>query len=323
MRLKTFTAASMGEAMEHVRQTLGEDAVIISSQTLPATGDVWVTAAIDQPDEDFDAKPSTGTAAIIQALNDHGAPIGFIDKILDGIPSDDAASPEIALATAFETRLRFAPIEEKLLRPIMLVGPPGSGKTVAAAKLAARARLDGRDCLLISTDTARVGGSARLAAFAQILKMELHTADAKAGLAEISRTANGRAAFIDSASVNPFDPAEMSELASAAAAGGAEPVLVMAAGSDALEAAEIARAFAAIGAVRMIAARLDTARRHGGILAATSAGLALAELGASPTIGDGLLPASAASLARTLLAHIAVPPTALPQANKNTPEAVS
>jgi flagellar biosynthesis protein FlhF len=323
MRLKTFTAASMGEAMEHVRQTLGEDAVIISSQTLPATGDVWVTAAIDQPDEDFDAKPSTGTAAIIQALNDHGAPIGFIDKILDGIPSDNAASPEIALATAFETRLRFAPIEEKLLRPIMLVGPPGSGKTVAAAKLAARARLDGRDCLLISTDTARVGGSARLAAFAQILKMELHTADAKAGLAEISRTANGCAAFIDSASVNPFDPAEMSELASAAAAGGAEPVLVMAAGSDALEAAEIARAFAAIGAVRMIAARLDTARRHGGILAATSAGLALAELGASPTIGDGLLPASAASLARTLLAHIAVPPTALPQANKNTPEAVS
>jgi flagellar biosynthesis protein FlhF len=323
MRLKTFTAASMGEAMEHVRQTLGEDAVIISSQTLPATGDVWVTAAIDQPDDDVDAKPSTGTAAIIQALNDHGAPIGFIDKLLDGVPSDNTASPEVALAAAFETRLRFAPIEEKLLRPVMLVGPPGSGKTVAAAKLAARARLDGRDCLLISTDTERVGGSARLAAFAQILKLELHTADAKAGLSEISRTANGRAAFIDSASVNPFDSTEMSELASAAAAGGAEPVLVMAAGGDALEAAEIARAFAAIGAVRMIATRLDTARRHGGILAATSTGLALAELGASPTIGDGLLPASAASLARTLLAHISVPPTALSQANKNTPEAVS
>jgi len=40
MRLKTFTAATMGEAMERVRQTLGADAVIISSQTLPATGDV-------------------------------------------------------------------------------------------------------------------------------------------------------------------------------------------------------------------------------------------------------------------------------------------
>jgi flagellar biosynthesis protein FlhF len=323
MRLKTFTAATMGEAMEHVRQTLGEDAVIISSQTLPATGDVWVTAAIDQADEEFEAKPSTGTAAIVQALNDHGAPLGLIDKILDGVPGDDRASPEIALATAFETRLRFSPIEEKLLRPIMLVGPPGSGKTVTAAKLAARARLEQRDCLLISTDTERAGGSARLAAFAQILKMELQTADAKAGLAELGRAANGRAAFIDSASVNPFDSAEMSELASAAAAGGAEPVLVLAAGGDALEAAEIARAFAAIGAVRMIATRLDTARRHGGILAATSTGLALAELGASPTIGDGLLPASAVSLARTLLAHISVPPTALSQANKNTPEAVS
>lgn len=323
MRLKTFTAATMGEAMEHVRQTLGEEAVIISSQTLPATGDVWVTAAIDQADDEFVAKPSTGAAAIIQALNDHGAPLGLIDKILDGVPADNKATPEIALATAFETRLRFAPIEEKLLRPVMLVGPPGSGKTVTAAKLAARARLDGRDCLLVTTDTARAGGSARLAAFAQILKMELHSADAKAGLSALSHTVNGRAAFIDSASVNPFDPTEMSELASLAAAGGAEPVLVLAGGSDALEAAEIARAFAAIGAVRMIATRLDTARRHGGILAATNAGLALAELGASPTIGDGLLPASAASLARTLLAYIGAPPTALPEANKNTPEAVS
>jgi hypothetical protein len=73
----------------------------------------------------------------------------------------------------------------------------------------------------------------------------------------------------------------------------------------------------------MIATRLDTARRHGGILSATSAGLALAELGTSPTLGDGLLPANAASLARTLLAHIGAPPTALPEANKNTPEAVS
>lgn len=323
MRLKTFTAATMGEAMERVRQTLGEDAVIISSQTLPATGDVWVTAAIDQADDDFGGKPSTGTAAIIQALNDHGAPLGLLDKLLDGVPGDAGATPEIALAAAFETRLRFAPVEEKLLRPVMLVGPPGSGKTVAAAKLAARARLDGRDCLLVTSDTERAGGSARLAAFAQILKMELHTADGKSALAEVGRAANGRAAFIDSASVNPFASDEMSTLASAAAAAGAEPVLVLAAGGDALEAAEMARAFAAVGAVRMIASRLDTARRHGGILAATNAGLALAELGASPTIGDGLIPASAASLARILLERIGAPPTALPEANRNTPEAVT
>jgi flagellar biosynthesis protein FlhF len=323
MRLKTFTAATMGEAMERVRQTLGEDAVIISSQTLPATGDVWVTAAIDRPDEAFDARPSTGAAAVIQALNDHGAPVGLIDKMLDAVPASDTATPEIVLAAALGAQLKFQPIEEKLLRPVMLVGPPGSGKTVAAAKLAARARLDGRDCLLISAEAGRAGGGARLAAFAQILKMEMHAAEGNAAFAELTRTANGRATFIDSASVNPFDPGEMSELASAAAAGGAEPVLVLAAGGDPLESAEIARAFGAIGAVRMIATRLDTARRHGGILAAANAGLALAELGASPTIGDGLQPASAASLARALLERIGAPATALPEANRNTPEAVS
>ncbi|MDH3236282.1 MAG: GTP-binding protein [Alphaproteobacteria bacterium] len=324
MRLKTFTAATMGEAMERVRQSLGEDAVIISTQTIPNTGDVWVTAAIDHADDDdFVPAPSSGSAAIIKALNDHSAPLGFIDKLLDGVHTADTATPEIALAVALETRLRFAPIEDKPLRPVMLVGPPGSGKTVAAAKLAARARLDGRECLLISTDTARAGGAARLAAFASILKTELHQSDGNSALAELTRSANGRAAFIDSASVNPFDPAEMSKIATTAAAGGAEPVLVLAAGGDALESAEISRAFAAAGVSRMIATRLDTARRHGGILAAANGALAIAELGASPTIGDGLLPASAATMARALLERIAVPPTALPEANKNTPEAVS
>jgi len=313
----------MAEAMDRVRQTLGEDAVIISSQTVPNTGDVWVTAAIDQADDDFVPAPSTGSAAVIQALNDHGAPLGFIDKVLDGVHATGQATPEIALAAALETRLRFAPIEEKPLRPLMLVGPPGSGKTVAAAKLAARARLDGRECMLISTDTRRAGGTAQLAAFAQILKTELHPSDGISALAELTRAANGRAAFIDSASVNPFDSTELSDLANAAAAGGAEPVLVLAAGGDALESAEIGQAFAAIGVSRMIATRLDTARRHGGILAAANGLLTLAELGASPTIGDGLLPANAATLARTLLERIGAPPTALPEANKNTPEAVS
>jgi len=328
MRLKTFTAATMGEAMERVRQALGEEAVIISSQTVPNTGDVWVTAAIDHDDDDEDFAPaqSPGSAAIIEALNEHGAPLGFIDRLLDGVHAsgaNPAGAPEIALAGALEGRLRFAPVEDRPLRPVMLVGPPGTGKTVAAAKLAARARLAGLDCALISSDTARAGGTAQLAVFAQILKLELQTADGNIALAERTRAAAGRATFIDSAAVNPFDPAEMGALAGAAAAAGAEPVLVLAAGGDALEAAEIGRAFAAVGAGRMIATRLDATRRHGGILAAASGALALAELGASPTIGDGLAPANAATLARILLDRIGQPPTALPEARTNAPEAVS
>jgi flagellar biosynthesis protein FlhF len=323
MRLKTFTAATMGEAMEHVRRALGEDAVIISSQTMPNTGDVWVTAAVDQADDDLVPAPSSGVSIIIQALNDHGAPLGFIDKVLDAVHAAGTGAPEIALAAALDAKLSFAPMEDKPLRPVMLVGPPGSGKTVAAAKLAARARLAGQDCALISTDTVRAGGVEQLTAFARILKIELHLADRKSALAELARAAGGRVTIIDSASVNPLDAIEMGEFASAAAAAGAEPVLVLAAGGDALESAEIGRAFTAIGASRMIATRLDTVRRHGGVLAAAGNTLALAEFGASPTIGDGLQPASAATLARTLLEHIGRSPTALAEANKNIPEAVS
>jgi len=323
MRLKTFTAATMGDAMERVRSTLGENAVIVSSQTVPSTGDVWVTAAIEQADDERVNAPSSGSAAIVHALNTHGAPMGLIDQVLDGVHAAGPAEPTIALAAALEAHFNFTPIEEKPLRPLMLVGPPGSGKTVAAAKLAARARLAGRECGLISTDTMRAGGIEQLTVFAKILKVGLQLADSKVALGKIAQTFDGRPTLIDSASVNPFDSAAMGEIAHAAAAAGAEPVLVLAAGGDPLESGEIARAFLAIGANRMIATRLDVSRRHGGILAAANAPLAIAELGVSPAIGDGFEPAGGAALARSLLDRIGQPPTALADARMPTQEAVS
>ena len=59
-------------------------------------------------------------------------------------------------------------------------------------------------------------------------------------------------------------------------------VAVLPAGGDALETADIAAAFASLGATRMIATRLDIARRYGGLLAAASQPLAFAAAGVAP-----------------------------------------
>ncbi len=81
-----------------------------------------------------------------------------------------------------------------------------------------------------------------------------------------------------------------------------EIVLVMAAGCYPLDAAELAQAYAGMGARRLLPTRIDIARRLGGILSAASAGrLAFTEVGIGANVAEGLAPLNAVSLARLLL----------------------
>lgn len=89
-------------------------------------------------------------------------------------------------------------------------------------------------------------------------------------------------------------------------AAGAEPVLVLAAGGDAMEAADIAASFAAIGVGRLVVTRLDMARRLGSLLAAADAArLTFCDVSATPHIADGLSPINPVSLARLIMPHTA------------------
>ena len=309
MRLKTFTAPSMTEAMNLIRNELGDLAVILSEQTIAETGEVWVTAAINPEDEfQHDLQSlAEGVGAVVRALESHGLPLGLADRLTAamhdaGGPDAGSKDPERLLAGALSSQFGFAPIGEGLRRAILLTGPPGAGKTIVAAKLAARGRLAGRTVSLATTDTVRAGGVAQLAVFTEILDSKLGLADGKAALAKLMKgNAGTRPTVIDTQGVNPLDPAALSHVAGLAEAAGAEPVLVLAAGGDVRESADIAAAFAGIGVSRMIATRIDCARRLGGLLAAAAHPLALAEFSLTPTIADGLEAADPALLAELLL----------------------
>lgn len=309
MRLKTYTAPSMTEAMNMIRKELGDLAVIISEQTIAETGEAWVTAAIDPEDELQHNLQSVakGVGAVVRALNSHGLPLGLADRLTaamhDTIEHDAGGEdPERLLAGALSSQFGFAPIGEGLRRAVLLTGPPGAGKTIVAAKLAARERLAGRSISLVTTDTVRAGGVAQLCVFTDILDSKLAVADSKEALAKLMKgDARKRPTVIDTQGVNPLDPAALSHVAGLAEAAGAEPVLVLAAGGDVRESADIAAAFAGIGVSRMIATRIDCARRLGGLLAAAAHPLALAEFSLTPTIADGLETADPDFLAALLL----------------------
>jgi flagellar biosynthesis protein FlhF len=92
------------------------------------------------------------------------------------------------------------------------------------------------------------------------------------------------------------------ELAALASTASARIVLVLPGGMDTAEAADLAAAFAAMGAGQLVATRLDQTRRLGGILAAAASGrLALTEAGIGAGAADGLVPLTPAFLAERLL----------------------
>lgn len=300
----------MTQAMKMIREELGDDAVIVSSQNGRDANQVLVTAAVDASDEitGFSNAPtgaggSGDLGSLALALNGHGVPAGIIDALMDAAWDSGTTKPELALAAALDRYYRFEPLGHRQApRPVMLVGPHGSGKSTTAAKLAARAALAGNATELITTDTVRAGGVDQLAGFSDILGIPLHVAEGPGSLtAAVGGCAPGSAIVVDSAGINPFDGAAIAALSSLAAAAGAEPVLVLAAGGDPTEAAEVARAFADIGVTRLIATRLDSTRRYGGILAAAAPPMNFSEISVQPQVANGLSPVNPVSLARLIL----------------------
>lgn len=323
MRLKTLNAANMTQAMALLRRELGDDAIIVSTETTPQG--VRIVVAIEEPDalltnpgavqfdmprrESHDDEPhdETGTDAIDvvhDALDGHGMPNPLIERLVDASFLAGTDEPLAALAGALTQVFAFQPLVERgPVQPIMLVGPPGAGKTLTVAKLAARAMLARRKVRLITTDAVRAGAVEQLHAYARVLSLPFAVAETDRELAALAAAAQpDELVLIDTAGINPWAPRDVAELEALVRAVSAEPILVLAAGGDVIDAIELTRAFTLFGVTRLIATRLDMARRLGGLLAAADAGgLALADYGNTPSVANGLAPFEPISLAKMLM----------------------
>lgn len=339
MRLKTFYAKNMTEAMRQVRDTLGEDAIIIATREENGGKTVRVTAAIEQMDSLPDPYPDDyeGIAAreksrprfsndkntrddylqydeeddfegqLTEELTDvmlrHVVPNDVMDNILATAAMTGLGNAETALAASIDHLFSFVPLPTKTRKALMLVGPPGAGKTLMIAKMATMAVMDGLNVAVVTTDTVRAGGVEQLQAFTKILKIPLQKAKTRDELNAVLKTLQGHdIILIDTAGTNPHDPDDMARIARLADAGNIEPVLAMTAGVDADESSEIARSFALLGVQRMVATRLDVARRLGGLLsAAQKGGMAFCDISFSPKVTDGISPFSPSQLAMFLI----------------------
>jgi flagellar biosynthesis protein FlhF len=285
MRLRLFRAATLAQAMGRVRAELGTEALILGTRRV---GDgVEVTAALEPAEPGAAPRADAPSAA---ALAWHGVP-GPLAARLRSMP----------LAAA----LRFDPLPLAAGGPpLLFAGPPGAGKTLSVVRLATRLVMGGAAPLVVTADGQRAGASEQLAALTRLLGLELAVAAHPVALSRaVAQRRHGAPVLIDLPGSDPLQPLQREELAALAATFDAALVAVLPAGLDPAEAADLAAAYRAAGAGRLIATRLDCARRLGGVLTAAAVGLALAEAGIGPGAADGLAPFTpqllAARLART------------------------
>ncbi len=315
MRLKSYIAPSMAEAMQLIRQELGDDAIIVSTQRAAGGKGVRITAALEPTDTDgdvsghwLDDEPLIRTPVeevVRDAFVDHNLPPRLVEALTMAARASGTDDPHAACAAALENHFVFAPLPDHgAPRPFLLVGPPGNGKSMTAAKLAARSTMKGRRVGVISADNVRAGANSQLSAFTGILKIDLITARGPETLQRAIAGCQGQfdIVFVDSPGLNPFKQGDLDYLAAMVESANVEPILVLSAGGDPIEAAEIGEAFGSVGATRLLATRLDTTRRLGSILAAAEAApLMFCDVSASPRVVNGVSAISPAIMARMIM----------------------
>lgn len=336
MRLRTFTAPDMPSAMRMVREALGEHAIILTSEADRGKG-VKLTAAVEAHDDAPRVRPVEAAPVMMKThpaagqlrfeiqniLRFHNVPELFVAKIVQKA-SDAELSSILALHGAGHDRspgqlfrlalekltaayFKFTPLRlDGTPSRLMLIGPPGIGKTLTIAKLATKLAMGRQKVTVFTMDNKRAGGVEQLQAFTGILGLPLTVVT---GLEDLRQQLKSVAAnmhvLIDTAGCNPYAREDVNELKACASLAGIEPVMVMAAGGDSLEAIDMVESFTgALPIERLLITHADMARRFGGVLAAAAAhGLAFSQISGSSSIAEPLQSLDGASLAQLLLKY--------------------
>ena len=320
MRLRSFHGENINDVMRQVREALGKDAIIVATRD-DENGGVRVTAALDESGVMVGEAEATPTPSpppapavsidfgqdvvelVAEQLMRHGVAASLSEPILTIVSQYAEHDVLIALGAAMDKQFKFAPLIDGSNKPICLVGPPGAGKTLTIAKLAATRILNKKSVGVITTDLTRAGAIEQLSAYTRLLKVNLIEVEDPTTLKDaIDTHKRNEMVLIDNSGRNPYNAADMKSLRELILSADMDPVLVLPAGMDAQESTDMAMAFREIGAKKLIITKLDMARRLGSLLSmAHDTRLALSEYSASPKATDPLQPFNPVTLARLLL----------------------
>jgi|SRR5579864_3472658 len=243
--------------------------------------------------------PSGPSAFLTAVLRAQGVPELLLQRIAAAIPTGVPPNTRLAdrLAEALAIVLDCAPLEQILNAPaLLLAGPVGAGKTMLAAKLAAK--IDRQPVALITSET-DASGRAQIEEYARALGLPWTEVSSPEALRASS--AENMTRIIDTPGFPIADGLAWEGLRPWIAAAEALPLLVLPANIAVEDAMVAARAFRALGGHHFLVTRFDMVRRVGGVLGAAMEGLAVAGVSITPHFAYGLRPLTAETLAWRLL----------------------
>lgn len=320
MQAKRFYSSSVEDAMRAVREQLGRDAVVLSTDMVAAPGwrgwmgqrMVSVTAAIERkwsairPQASTGRQRRTGSAkdGVIARLAATGLDAATIQRVAARLTEtecrvDTQAALQRELAHEFESMMvagdRPAAID-------VFVGPPGAGKTTSIAKIAASRRVEGhRPPVLISADGFRAGAVEHLRSYASVIGSPFRAARGAAELERALASCPG-GVLIDTAGRPPSDPAFRDLWAVIAARRDVRTHLVIAADTSVGAARRVLDTFVTTTPTRALITKLDEAETVAPLLKVLrERRLPVSFLANGQRVPDDLAPATPEGLANLVL----------------------
>ena len=329
MRVQTFSAPSMGEAMRLVETNFGKDAVILSSKENKVDGMTHITASIDEMENvKIPTNDKQMTKAIRPAFAPHPSRLMVGEPILETLSNllkkcgvserrvihllqpaalfhDPDVNAQNVLSFCLQHQLQFTSALKNHNKPIVFFGTAGVGKTLSIAKLATKNFLIKKQTAVISTDMNKAGGIEQLDSLLRILDITINIAKNENALTDIIANRTNTITLIDSEAINPYSPNSIKLFKTLFPAKNYSFVLVTSP-SEHLE--DINTMLNKLGEeyrpIGIMPCKLDTSRKIGGIInLAMQDNIPLMEIGISSSAANGLIDASADTMTKLFMMH--------------------
>ncbi len=315
---------TMVEAMATLKKELGEDALIVSTEhhdgqyILYAKSNTYrieptltnhVNPGTNHVDPGFYPDPMSAIKAVCDLCDQHQLGYSFCEAWLKELSLDFISGP-IGITRSLAAIVPFAPhwLEDlSPAEPLIFVGPPGSGKTVSLAKLAAMLLSQKKHIKVLTLDTLKAGAVSQLTAYLDCMDQPLYVGEKHldAFLNQGSASGNDTYILIDTPGVNLLNPEDQNFLYQLSKRAHVPLTLVLAADMNPIDAERVARNFYVLNTRRVIASRFDATQHYGGVLSAAYAcGLSVGAYGKSPALTDGLHSLKPSEMVDFLLGHV-------------------